>query len=668
MSRIPLVVMGLAAAVIAQSPMTAIQTVSLRRVSHPVVSPDGKTVAFYRSEPRLASDPPGSGYRHLWVMAADGKEGSERLLLGGKRAVSGVAFAPGGDSITYLDRGVIWKLPLSGADATRVTRIPQGVRSYKWSPGGKSLAFVAADPMPSSRSQARKLGFRQQVMDEDWTHLSLWLWESGTGKARRLTTGKTVLAYEWSPDGKKLALGCAPRNLVDDSYMFARLWSVDVESGRVEKLVDNPGKLGAFAWSPNGKRLAYISAQNKRDPHAGMLYIREPDGKITPFDDGFRGQFHTVRWHDNHIIDGVLSRGVTPHRYRAWPGKYLSTFPAPVAYRATELASTGAEFCAASSGSHPEELYRIEGDRHIRMTNSNPWLSGVSLGRQTVERFEARDGLEIEGLLIHPVDGEKGGKRPMVIAVHGGPESHHSNGWLTSYGYWGQILAGKGCYVWYPNYRASTGHGVEFAMADHGDPMGGEFRDHLDAIAYFAGKGMVDPSRVGIGGGSYGGYTAAWAATRHTDAFACAVSFVPFVDIRTKWLTSDIPWEFYLVHYEEKWPWDQIEFLAERSPLTYAAGCKTPLLLLGGTSDPRVHPSQPHMLYRAVEKGTKTPVRYVRYPGEGHGNRINVYRYDYLVRSLRWFEHFLLRPGAARTDAPPAVDLDLSAWAATSGK
>jgi dipeptidyl aminopeptidase/acylaminoacyl peptidase len=297
----------------------------------------------------------------------------------------------------------------------------------------------------------------------------------------------------------------------------------------------------------------------------------------------------------------------------------------------------------------------------LRLTTSNPWLDDVALGTQEVVRFNARDGVAIEGLLIHPVGYREGTRYPIVVVVHGGPESHHSNGWLTSYSNWGQLLASKGYFAWFPNYRSSTGYGVSFAKRDHGDPMGAEFRDHLDAIQHFDGLGLIDSARVGIGGGSYGGYTTAWAATQHSETFAAAVSFVPFVDIRTKWLTSDIPWEFYYVHYEEQWPWLEPGMLIDRSPLTWAENCTTPLLLLGGTADPRVHPSQPHMLYRKIKLSTDTPVRYVQYPGEGHGNRTNVYQYDYLLRSMRWFDYYL-QSGDRRQSPPPDPDLDYSAW------
>ena len=671
MSRILIVLLALGGVVSAQGPLTPIQTVSLSRVSAPVVSPDGKLVAFYRSSPRMAGDAPGGHYRHLWVTGSGGKPGDGRRLIGGKRAVSGAAFRPDGTAITYLDmrdapHREVFALPLDGGEPVRVTRSKGGVGSYKWSPDGRMIAFTSSDPQPKARSKARKMGFRQQMFEEDWTHTSLWIWDVGAGAARRLTEGTNVLGYEWAADGSKLAISASPRNLVDDSYMFARLWSVDVASGKRTKLVENPGKLGAFAWSPDGARLAYISAQNPRDPHAGMLYILDGAGKVTPFNDGFKGAFHTVRWSKEGAVEGVLSRGVHTLQYRVLSNGDFQERATGVACREIVMASDGVGYGAGSSGSHPEELFRFAGDgAPVRMTDSNPWLGEITLGKQTVETFTARDGLQIEGLLMHPVKRAAGARHPMVIVAHGGPESHHSNGWLTSYGNWGQILAGRGYYVWYPNYRASTGYGVRFVMADHGDPMGGEFNDHIDAVKHFVDKGMVDAERVGIGGGSYGGYTAAWAATRHTDVFAAAVSFVPFVDIKTKWMTSDIPWEFYYVHYEEKWPWQQEEFLAERSPLSYASKCRTPLLLLGGDRDPRVHPSQPHMLYRAVKMATTTPCRYIRYPGEGHGNRVNTNRYDYLIRTLRWFDHYL-KPGDHRMDPPPPVDLDYSSWSSTA--
>jgi dipeptidyl aminopeptidase/acylaminoacyl peptidase len=373
------------------------------------------------------------------------------------------------------------------------------------------------------------------------------------------------------------------------------------------------------------------------------------------------GEVREVHWTGSRELVALFDEGV-----QSW---ILDRGDAPrladsmlTAIEHLEVLADGRIAMVASRPHHAREVYaQLEPDGPPqRLTNSNPWLADVDLGPQEVVRYTARDALRIEGLLIHP-PGDAAESTPLVIVAHGGPEAHYTNGWITRYSEPGQVLAGMGYRVWYPNYRSSTGYGVEFAKADHGDPMGKEFLDHLDAIEHFAELGLIDRDRIGIIGGSYGGYTAAWAATRHSEHFAAAVSFVPFVDIRTKWLTSDIPWEFYLVHYQEQWPHEQPGFLADRSPLTWAAHCDTPLLLCGGDADPRVHPSQPFMLYRAVKFATDTPVRYVQYPGEGHGNRTNVYRYDYMLRGIRWLDWYLKEPNRRDAEMPPK-DLEYPAW------
>jgi dipeptidyl aminopeptidase/acylaminoacyl peptidase len=506
------------------------------------------------------------------------------------------------------------------------------------------------------------MGFEQVILDEDWRHLLLHLWNND-GIITRLTNLGSVFSFEWAPDGSRLAAAMAPRSLVDDRYMFQRLHLVDPATGQVKKLVENPGKLGDFAWSPDSRKLAYISAVDRNDTHAGMLFVVDIESKkVSGLTPDFEGMVHSVYWLKADRVRLIVSRGVESRvteldlRTKSW-----HDFPGgEMAFKS--IATSGNNMAAVvSTPAHPEEVFALSEENWQRLTISNPWLEKVKLAKQQIFTFEARDGLKIEGILMFPRDFQEGKRYPLVIVVHGGPESHFNNGWLTAYNRWGQLLSQKGFFAWYPNYRSSTGRGVAFVKSDHGDPMGREFEDHIDAIAEFSKKGWVDSKRVGIGGGSYGGYTAAWAATRHSQRFAAAVSFVPVTHLPTKWYTSDIPWEFYYVHYQEKWPHEQMQFLTERSPLTYAAECRTPLLLAGGTNDTRVHPSQPLMLYRAVKTSTKTPVRYVRYPDEEHGNKTNVYRYDYCIRALRWFDHYL-KPGENRQDVPPSLDLDYSEW------
>jgi dipeptidyl aminopeptidase/acylaminoacyl peptidase len=655
----------LLAAPLAAQGLTPIQVAKLRYVTAAWDCGEAGVV-FTRSVPPLAGDPPGSSRTHLYQR---NEQGEEKTLWGGKVSVRGVSVR--GTKIYLLDRGKgdkttqVYEMDPDDGKTTRVTNVDVSVLSYKWSPDGKHIAFTSLAPHDPAVAKARKAGFNQKIVDEDFRHIDLWVWEQASGKARKLTKGQTVFSYVWAPNSRKLAVGVAPRNAVDDRYMFTRLYQVDPTTRAIRSIVRSPGKLGAYTWSPDSRHLAFVSAAHKRDPHAGMLYLKSPERDdavcLTP---GFKGMVHDVQWTRGKAIQAVVSKGVKT---------YLVTIETPnnqmrihaggngLAFRHFHMTGSTA-LVVADTATHPREVYRIDtkSGEATRLTDSNPWLADIKLGRQEIVRFKARDGLEIEGLLMYPVDHEPGQRYPLVIVVHGGPEAHFSEGWNTSYSRWGQMLCARGYLAWLPNYRASTGYGVEFAKANHGDVMGGEFHDHLDAIAHLDSKGLIDAERVGIGGGSYGGYTAAWAATRHSKHFAAAVSFVPFVDIRTKWLTSDIPYEFFLVHYEEKWPHRQLDYLAERSPLTYAEDCRTPLLLLGGTADPRVHPSQPFMLYRAVKFHTNTPVRYVQYPGEGHGNRRNTNRFDYTVRTLRWFDHYLKTND--RRAALPDFHLDYSEW------
>ena len=644
------------------------EVLSLKQVVNPVMG-DG-FVAFNVVVPRPIEDGPGGSYLNIGVY----EDGEVRMLVDGKQGAPGLSVRPATRQVSFKARaGGRTQVLLMGLDSgeASVFASTPSVTSYRWRPDGGAIAFTALDELPEQRAGARGRGFKPVIVDEDWRHLSLWVCEQG-GEPRRLTRDVSVYDFQWSPDGGKLACAIAPRNTVDASYMMKRLHVVDVASGAVRKLVDNPGKLGDFAFAPNGASLAYISAADRNDPHAGTLYSCDlRSGEVTPLTYGFMGMVqHLQSYGPGFILQEsvgvrVCLRGIDTDGRPAW------TFEPDGGLAITGFAAHRGHIAyTASHANHPADLFGgnlpSEGGWQSseqapvaegRWTEVNPGLEGRAFGQQKVVRIRTSDGVAVEGLLVLPIGFEEGRRYPLVIVAHGGPESHFSNGWLTTYSQWGHLLAARDIVSWYPNYRSSTGYGVEYCKHDHGDPMGKEFQDHLDAIDYFVEQGIVDRERVGVGGGSYGGYTAAWAATRHSRHFAAAVSFVPFVDIRTKWLTSDIPTEFYFVHYQEKWPWQQPGLLADRSPLSWAERCETPTLLLGGTSDPRVHPSQPFMLYRAIKFATDARVRYVQYEGEGHGNRTNVNRMDYCLRTLRWFEHYLKGDGDRRRKPRPPVDV-----------
>ena len=167
-------------------------------------------------------------------------------------------------------------------------------------------------------------------------------------------------------------------------------------------------------------------------------------------------------------------------------------------------------------------------------------------------------------------------------------------------------------------------------------------------------QGMVDGDRVGITGGSYGGYATAWGATQYSERFAAAVMNVGLSNQIAAFGTSDIPWEFNLVHLG-KWPWQDWELFRQASPLYHVEKAATPILILHGDADPRVDPTQSRMFYRFLKlQENPPPVRLVLYPGEGHGNRRAASRYDYSIRMMRWMNHYLKGEGGE----PPPYRVD----------
>jgi dipeptidyl aminopeptidase/acylaminoacyl peptidase len=211
--------------------------------------------------------------------------------------------------------------------------------------------------------------------------------------------------------------------------------------------------------------------------------------------------------------------------------------------------------------------------------------------------------------------------------------------------------------VFHPNYRGSTAYGTAFSRQHQGDYAGKEFDDIVDAKYALAEAGVTDPDRVGITGGSYGGFASAWGATRYSEEYAAAVMFVGISNNLSKFGTTDIPDEMHLVH-ELKWPWEEWDRLLERSPIYHVDKARTPILIMHGEEDTRVSPTQSYELYRNIKvRQPETPVRLVLFPGEGHGNGRAASRYDYTLRMMEWFDTYLKTGDRTAALPPPRPEL-----------
>lgn len=641
--------------------LTPHSVADLQSVGQHSQSPTGELVAYTVSVPREPLvDPDGPAWSHLYVYDAAADE--SRLYVGGTVNVSDPTFTPDGRSLLYLarregdDRRALYRIPLGGGESVRILSHDTSVGSFSLSPDGQTVAFLATDAEPEARAELREKGFRAVAYEEDARFTRVWLaLLEGDGTARMLPLEGNASLVRWSPAGGALLVALAPTPLVDDSYMHRRLRVIEPQTGDVLAAVENPGKLGAVAWSPDGRHIAFVSGETIHDPKEGRLMLADAStGTFEQVLPDFGGHVTLPLWQDEetlvYLADVGTGSQVGEVRYDGSGRRVLLESAAPVFTSMSRSENDGSLALVGEAPGHPSELFVMSaGASPERVTDSNPWLANVRLAPQEVVRWTARDGLEIEGILIRPLDEIDGRRYPLVVHVHGGPESHNRNGWLTSYSRPGQVAAARGMAVLYPNYRASTGRGVEFSMLDHADMGGREFDDIVDGIDHLIETGLVDEERVGVTGGSYGGYATAWLSTYYSHRFAAGVMSVGISNQISKVGTSDIPNEMFLVHNRLR-PWDDWELFLERSPIYWAGQSRTPLLILHGTEDRRVHPGQSMEMYRHLKLRGEAPVRLILYPGEGHGNRNAAARLDYSLRTLRWLEHYLLGPGGDMPD------------------
>lgn len=653
-----------AVAALAQDTFTPQHVAKIRTVTQIAVSPDGTEVAYVVTVPRIPfKEDDGPAWTELHVVKTDGQS---RPYVAGAVNVAGVRWTPDGRGMAFLARRTgdatrsLYVVPRDGGEARKVLAHVTDIVSYEFSPDGKQIALVAREAAAADRADLARRGFTQDVFEENLPLQRVWVAPydgRAAGTPRLVTVPGHATTITWNAAGTRLAVLYAPTALVDDDLMQKRVHVIDLTMGEPVATFDNPGKIGQVAWSPDGTTLAMVSAADINDPSEGRLMVAPATGgALRDLMPGYNAHVRAFAWKDAHTLVYMADEGVTSAvgeiRRDATGARPVVPGGGPVIV-AMDRGVSGTVALIAHTPKHPAEVFVLDaGATPRRLTDNNPWLATMALATQEVVAFKARDGVALEGLLVRPLNEMPGQRYPLILTVHGGPESRDANGWLTSYSNPGQVGAAQGFAVFYPNYRGSTGKGVAFSKLGQGEPAGKEFDDLVDAVDHVIGMGLVDRAKVGITGGSYGGYASAWGATYYTERFAASVMFVGISNNISKVGTTDIANEEFHVHALRR-PWDDWQFMLQRSPVTHVAKSKTPTLILHGTADPRVNPTQSLELYRHMKLHGKT-VRLVWYPGEGHGNARAASRLDYSLRLMQWMTHYLKGPGGAM---PPA-DLD----------
>lgn len=636
----------------------------MKSVNTALLSPDGQNVAYTVIQPADPFKENTFSQAHLFVMNLATKTIRPFFT---QASASQVAFRPIKGTITFLARigddktNALYEMDLTGGEARKIFEFSANIASYTWSEDGNKIVFVSVEK--GSRPKT-SLTFTPTFFEEEMSQRNAYIVDFAslsTSKPEQIDLqGGHAYLVAWSHDGKKIAISTAPTSSVDDSYMKQGIKIVSASSKTILAGIENKGKLESFVWSPDDQAIAILGAYDLNDPTNGTISIVTSHDRIPKVIDGdFKGKYESIHWAEDGFIYYSASEGTAKSIGRiSADGRLGKNIFKSQDHNIGTVAfgANGKIVFVANTPTFPSELFELENGNPQRLTNSNPWLTGLKMGKQEVVTYTTRDGaFEIQGILIYPVDYQEATRVPLITVVHGGPESHYSNGWLTAYSMPGQMAAAKGYAVFYPNYRGSTGRGVEFTYSSQNDPAGKEFDDIVDGVDYLIKMGLVDKDRVGVTGGSYGGYASAWMSTYYSDRFAASVMFVGISNTISKFGTSDIPNEMYLVH-ERKQLWDEWEKQLKRSPIYYVDRTSTPTLIMHGADDPRVHPTQSMELYRHIKvRKPDVPVRLIYYPGEGHGNGRSGSRYDYNIRMMEWFDTYLM---TGNRKAPlPSLDL-----------
>jgi dipeptidyl aminopeptidase/acylaminoacyl peptidase len=661
-----LLALALAPALALAQGLSPAQVAEIQTVTSAAISPDGRHVAYTVSVPADPLEANAPNAAHLWVV--DTQTGASSSLHTAS-SVAGVTFRPEHGTVSFMavieegERRALYEVPVTGGTPTRLLSHSNHILGYEWSPAGDRVAYMAFEEVDAP---ATPLPYSPEFYEENLANRRAFVAAVGPGERPvELQQPGSYYMTAWSPDGSRLAATVAPTPMVDDMYMAQSVMVFDPASGAVVADIDNRGKIGQITWSPDGQRLALRAGHTINDPIDGRIMVVSASGgtpqNILP---DFQGKFEQIAWTGDDAIHFVASESTARSFGTIRPdGSGMTRLvEAPELTLADfSRADNGAVAFVASSPAHPGEVFVLPagGDTPQRMTDSNPWLADVPMGEQRVVTWTARDGaFDIDGILILPVDYQEGTPVPVITMVHGGPEAHYSNGWLTNYSMPGQFGAARGYAVFYPNYRGSTGRGLEFIKSSQADLAGKEFDDIVDGVDYLIEQGIADADRIGVTGGSYGGYATAWMSTRYSDRFAAGVMFVGISNNLSKWGTSDIPDELYLVHSRERmWESDEkwMDYL-RRSPVYHVENANTPLLIMHGAEDTRVHPGQALELYRHLRvRRPDVPVRLILYPGEGHGNVRAASRMDYTMRMIGWFDSYLMGDGEM-----PSLDIDVA--------
>ena len=657
---------------LAQSPrgITPEDYFAFEFISDPNISPDGKLVAYVVTKIDRAQNRRNSS---IWMVATDGSRGPWQFTTAPQNSNS-PRWSPDGKSVAFLSsrpestaptsssaeqpRSQVWLLSMAGGEAKRVTNLKNGASSFRWSPDGARLVVVSRIGPSDSRTGDAKdrsdvrhyKNSTYKFNDSGWfddrrTHL--WVVDVNSGNGKQITEGDdwNDSDPQWSPDGKRIAFVSNRTGKEYEENRNSDVWIINADgSGTLTKISDHEESDNQPRWSPDGKSIAFTGEVHERDhpkiwlaPSSGgtasVLAANNldlipgqlewsGDGKSIYFETGVKGELHLFR------VD-VPTKTVT------------QVTSGPRAVRNVDFNFTGGKMVyLANDFKHLDDLYisDLNGKNERKLTNLNEAL-WKQIQFADVERFtyKSADDWDIDGFFVKPIGWQPDRKYPLVVSIHGGPAGQYGVDWYHEF----QVYAAKGYAVLFTNPRGSTGYGQKFERGIVNEWGGKDYLDIMNGLdAALKKYPWIDQDRMGVTGGSYGGYMTNW-IVGHTNRFKAAVTLRSVVNFISDDGTRDGAYG-----HSSDFGGDifqKFDLYWDRSPLKYAASVKTPTLILHSDNDFRVPIEQGEQWFRALKHFSVT-TEIVMFPRENH-NLTRTGEPKHLVESLNWqlywFDRFL---------------------------
>lgn len=630
-----------------KQPFTVEAMLKLSRITEPVVSPDGKTIAFTVQTVDLEAN---TKPRQIYTVPTAGGVPPVKLTTEGSNFRP--RWTPDGQRLAFLStRGEgniaqVWSMKPDGTEAHEILHISSPADGLLLSPDGKKL-LITADRYPDCSDDAcnktrAEAEAKSKVKARSYTSLLYRHWTEFQGKTRRhlliadidgtnlkdLTPGNRDVPpfslggpddYAFSPDTKEI---CYSSNADPDLALSTNsdLFLVPATGGEAKKITTNPGADASPVYSPDGKYIAYRSqarAGYESDLWRLNLYERAT-ARQRLLADSIDRPVESVTWHPDsqRVFYTLEDRGRGSVNLIAIAGggsKGILTGNAH--FDDVQFTPDGKTLIYTSvSGSRPTELFTSQsGGAATALTHINDdVLEQYALTRLEETYVPSSDGARVHSFIVKPPNFQAGRKYPVLFLIHGGPEGAWGETW--SYRWNPQVFANAGYLVVMPNPRGSTGYGQKFTEEIQGDWGGRAFDDIMAVVDYVAKQPYADADRFAAAGGSYGGYMVDW-LLGHTDRFKALVSHAGVFDLRSMVGETE---ELWFPMWEFKgMPWNEPDLYAKWSPSYYVKDFKTPTLVLHGELDYRVPVGQGMQLFTALQL-QKVPSKMVLFPDEGH--------------------------------------------------